>query len=278
MSQAAGSLSETEFIAFDLETTGLHPVASKIVEIGAIRFRGDGKVLDQFAELVDPCCEIPADVIEIHGITNAMVAGQPPIDEVLPRFVQFLGDAPVVLMAHNAGFDVGFLAVNFSRLGHPPPSHPIIDTCALARRRLSLPNYKLETIGRHLALIEEEKHRALDDAVLLKDIFLYMIGQSPAVRRVDDLYDLTSPLEFEMFTTLVTHAPPGFDELWLAISEEQPIELEYLGGSNPGTIRIVTPRGVMQTRGQIYLSAYCHESKMEKTYRLDRIASYRRTN
>jgi len=269
-------LRHLDFIAFDLETTGLHPVGAQIVEVGAVRFRGDGTVLDQFQQLVDPRCEIPARVTEIHGITNQMVVGQPCIDEVLPSFAQFLGDAPVVLMAHNAGFDVGFLSVGFGRLGHPSPVHPLIDTCALARRRLSLPNYKLETIGRHLRLIDNEKHRALEDAVLLKDVFVHLIGKQPVIGTTDELYRLSLGLSFELFAAVLDDPPAGYEELWEAISEQQPVEMKYLGGSMPGATRIVTPLGVMQTRGAIYRSACCHKSDCDKTFRLDRIASYRK--
>lgn len=276
MSNAANSLSQTEFIAFDLETTGLHPVGAQIVEVGAVRFRGDGTVLDQFQQLVDPQCDIPARVTKIHGITNQMVAGEPSIDGVLPRFTQFLGDTPVVLMAHNAGFDIGFLSIAFSRLGHPSPVHLVIDTCALARRRMSLPNYKLETIGRHLRLIDKEKHRALEDAVLLKDVFVHLISKPPAISSTDELYRLSPGLSFELFADVLDDPPAGYEELWEAISEQQPVEMTYLGGSTPGATRIVTPLGVMQTRGAIYLSAFCHKSDCDKTFRLDRIASYRK--
>ena len=199
MSRKPNNLLETDFIAFDLETTGLHPVASQIVEIGAVRFRGDGTVIDEFEQLVNPECSIPARVTEIHGITNEMVADQPVIKKVLPRLVKFLGDSPVVMLAHNAGFDLGFLSVAFSRLSQPAPTHPVVDTCALARRRLSLPNYRLETIGRHLRLIKTEKHRALDDAVLLKDVFSHIVSRNPAIRQTDELYGLAPRLSFGLF-------------------------------------------------------------------------------
>jgi len=205
-----------------------------------------------------------------------MVAGHPVIDDVLPRFVDFLGVTPVVMMAHNAGFDVGFISVACSRLRLATPSHSVIDTCALARRRLALPNYRLETIGRHLSLIDTEKHRALDDALLLKDVFVHLVGQRPSVGSTDELYKLSPGLSFKLFAAVLDDPPAGYEELWEAISEQQPVAMEYLGGSTPGATRMVTPLGVMQMRGQVYLSAFCHQSDCDKTFRLDRIASYRR--
>ncbi len=213
MSQAVKTLSQAEFIAFDLETTGLHPVGAQIVEIGAVRFRGNGIVLDTFQQLVDPRCGIPARATEIHGITNRMVAGQPVIGDVLPRFARFLGDTPVVLMAHNARFDIRFLSVAFRRLRQAGPAHPVIDTCTLARRRLDLPDYKLETIGRHLRLIDDETHRALEDALLLKDVFLHLIGRRPAIRSTDELYQLSSRLSFQRSAAALHDPSAGYERL-----------------------------------------------------------------
>ena len=94
-----------EFVALDLETTGLGPKWHGIVEIGAVRFRLDGTVLGEFSQLVNPQRFIPRQVIRIHGITNEMVADQPTIDEVLPEFVEFLGSPEnTICMAHNARF------------------------------------------------------------------------------------------------------------------------------------------------------------------------------
>ena len=94
-------MDDTEFIAFDLETTGLSPDLNRIVEVGAVRFRLDGTELDRMEQLVDPRCVIPADVTEIHGITDEMVCGQPPIEQVLPEFVEFLGFPETILLAHK---------------------------------------------------------------------------------------------------------------------------------------------------------------------------------
>ena len=101
-------ISEEVFIAFDLETTGLHPVMSRIIEIGAVCFQGDGTVLKSFQQLVDPRCEISPGAMAVNGISNEMVAEQPLIEEVLPAFALFIGNDPVMMMAHNAGFNISF--------------------------------------------------------------------------------------------------------------------------------------------------------------------------
>jgi DNA polymerase-3 subunit epsilon len=196
MSAASDRLSQIEFIAFDFETTGLRATDSRIVEIGAVRFRGEGTVVNRFQQLVDPECEIPREAIRIHGITNQTVAGQPVMGEVLPRFLGFVGDAPLVMMAHNARFDISFLAAACKRFRTSVPIHPVIDTCELARCRHSLPNYKLETLGRHFRLVDIERHRALDDAQLLMDVFLRLIRERPAIHSIAELYQLAPGLSF----------------------------------------------------------------------------------
>ncbi len=268
-------IKEEEFIAFDLETTGLHPVADRIIEIGAVRFRGDGTFLDSFQQLIDPRCAISPHATAVNGITNGMVAGKPLIEEVLPYFLDFLGEAQVVMMAHNAGFDMGFLAFAFSRLGWESPQHPVIDTLALAHKRLVLPNYKLETIGRELYLIEHAEHRALEDALLVKDIFLRLMGVNPAIDSTAQLFQEVPANKISQFGAVSDSPPEGFEELWEAMAAGNPVRIKYWGGGTPGSIRMITPLSVVQTGERIYLSAFCHQSKMNKTYRLDLIASYR---
>ncbi len=267
-------ISEEEFIAFDLETTGLHPMFARIIEIGAVRFRGDGTVLDSFQQLVDPRCEISPGAMSINCISNEMVAGQPLIEEVLPEFARFIGAEPVVMTAYNAGFDMGFLAFAYSRLGMAKPEHPVIDTLALARYRLNLPSYKMEAVGRSLRLAEQAEHRALEDALLLKDIFLKLVGMPPKIENSGELLQIVPGLSFDGYEASLGRAPDGFETLWEAMIAEQAVEMLYLGGSNPGTNRVVTPLGVTRMGGVMYLSAFCHQSRVNKTFRLDRIASY----
>ena len=275
MAGTSHSIEGADFIAFDLETTGLHPTGDRIIEIGAVRFAADGSVVDEFEQLVRPDRPIPAEATAVNGISDEMVADQPAIHEVLPRFLDFLGNASI-LLAHNAPFDLSFLAVACGRCGCPPPTHPIVDTCHLARRRISLPNYKLETLGRHLRVIDVEEHRALSDACLLTKVFLHLVQRPLPIRNARQLLELSPGLSVEQFGALVDDPPAGFEELWNAMAEGTPIEMAYTGGSTPGATRVVTPLGVIETRGVLYLSALCHKSKCEKTYRLDRIASYQK--
>lgn len=264
-------IAQAEFVAFDLETTGLHPMSSQIVEIGAVRFRGDGEILGQFQQLVDPKSPIPKEAFAVHGITAAMVKGQPVLAEVLPRFLEFLGEPTAVMLAHNASFDLGFLSVALGRLRQPFPAHRTLDTCALARRRISLPRHDLETLGRHLRLIEKESHRALEDSLLLKQVFEQLLESPPVIQNVEDLYRFSFPRAWDAFAFVVEQPIKGYEALWAAIAEGCPIEIRYAGGSQKGELRQVTPKAVLQVGKTVYLSAYCHLGRCEKSYRLDRI-------
>jgi DNA polymerase-3 subunit alpha (Gram-positive type) len=173
-------MDDLEFITFDLETTGLHSTFCQIVEFGAVRFRADGTDLDRLEQLIDPRCRIPADVTRIHGITDAMIQGKPPIEDALSKFVQFLGDSDTILMAHNASFDIGFVSIAMGRCGMTLPANPVVDTLGLSRWRLPrLRNHRLETIARHLRISDSTEHRALGDALVVQSAFLKLLSQPP---------------------------------------------------------------------------------------------------
>lgn len=124
-------LSETEFVAFDLETTGLSSRSCQIVELGAVRFRLDGTEVGCIEQLVDPGCAIPPAVTRIHGITDAMVRGMPNVATVLPQFLEFLGGTDTLLLAHHAPFDTRFLNRAFTRSALECPPHSVFDTLRL---------------------------------------------------------------------------------------------------------------------------------------------------
>lgn len=150
-----------EWVAFDLETTGL-PRTSWPVEIGARRYHGDGSVTE-FQTLVNPGVPIPWEVTRIHGITDAMVADAPHVDVAIRWFLRFAEGA--ALVAHNAGFDAGILGSSAARVGVPLPVLEVHDTVRIARRLLPhLWSYRLTALRRILHLETGAAHRALPDA------------------------------------------------------------------------------------------------------------------
>jgi DNA polymerase-3 subunit epsilon len=173
-------LRETTFLVVDLETTGGRangPAGDcdAITEIGAVKVRG-GVVLGELATLVDPGREIPPQIVALTGITSAMVCNAPTIDAVLPAFLEFARGA--VLVAHNAGFDIGFLRAAASRCGIVWPRAPVLCTVRLARRVLSreeAPSVRLAALARLFSVASTPTHRALDDARATVDVLHALI-------------------------------------------------------------------------------------------------------
>jgi DNA polymerase III subunit epsilon len=174
-------LRETTFVVVDLETTGGRTKSADgtpcdtITEIGAVKVRG-GVVLGEFATLVDPQRSIPPQIVQLTGITTAMVCDAPTIDAVLPMFFEFAGGA--VLVAHNAGFDAGFLRAAAQRCEIPWPRPPVLCTVRLARRVLSreeAPSVRLAALARLFAVATQPTHRALDDARATVDVLHALI-------------------------------------------------------------------------------------------------------
>src|SRR5262245_45952976 len=107
-----------EYVAFDLETTGLLAEIDRVVEGGAVRFDVEGRELGRFGTLVDPGRAMSPAAQAIHGLGYAELAGAPAMRQVLPGFLEFLGDPSVTtLLAHNGAFDAGFLGRELGRDG-----------------------------------------------------------------------------------------------------------------------------------------------------------------
>ena len=119
----------------------------------------------------------------MHGITDAMVRGKPTIEHVLPHFIEFLGESDTILLAHNAPFDLGFLAMALTRLGIAYPPHDVFDTLDMARRLYpTWPSHSLEHVAIRLNVANTAEHRALSDARLVKDVFLEVLRHTPTAQ------------------------------------------------------------------------------------------------
>ena len=157
------------FVTLDFETTGLSGKTDRVTEIGAVKVR-DGEIVQRFSSLVDPGRAIPHQVTVLTGITNQMVAGQPKIREILPVFLGFLGDLPLV--AHNAPFDCQFLERDLLAMGRSI-DNPVADTLRVARRVCpGLPSYKLGELTARFAIPLSDAHRAWCDAEATARLYL----------------------------------------------------------------------------------------------------------
>ncbi|GIV70413.1 exonuclease domain-containing protein [Caldilinea sp.] len=162
------------YTVLDAETTGLTPGLDEIVSIGALRIV-NGRLLRQevFEQLVDPRRPIPAAATAIHGITDAMVKGQPTIEVVLPRLHKFVEDT--VLVGHNLAFDLRMFKEKEAESG-VCFVNPVLDTLLLsAVIHPEEERHGLEDIARRLGVQVLGRHTALGDAILAGEIFLRMI-------------------------------------------------------------------------------------------------------
>ena len=177
---------DDEFVAFDIETTGLNAVNDRMTEIGAVIFSG-GTMKDEFNTFVDPGMHIPDDITNLTGIKDSDVSGAPSEKEAMEKFLAFIGDRPII--AHNADFDTGFMAAACQRSGLRF-SPVYLDTLALSQALLpELKRFKLDIVSNHLNLPKFNHHRATDDAMVvarMMDKFVPML-KAQGARTVDDV-------------------------------------------------------------------------------------------
>ena len=162
-----------DVVVFDIETTGLAQTSDIIIEIGAV-FLKDGLETKVFHTYVNPGIPIPYEITELTGIKDADVAGAPSEEDAVRGFIEFVGGR--TLVAHNAGFDVGFIYEVCLKYGITfTPSY--VDTLALSRVLLpSLKNYRLNTVAEYYAFNDFNHHSAADDAGVTARIFTALIG------------------------------------------------------------------------------------------------------
>ncbi|MCL2634781.1 MAG: PolC-type DNA polymerase III [Oscillospiraceae bacterium] len=200
-----GTLSvNSEFIVFDVETTGLSQSDGRITEIGAVKLK-NMEIVEEFTTFVNPGMPIPDEVIRINGITDDMVKDAPYEKEAFEKFLKFcegdnVGDAhPGVpktsstLIAHNAPFDTGFLRAGFTRCGLDY-SFTVIDTLTLCKAAVPNKKHKLDIMVKHFNLGEFTHHRATDDARMTALLFVKIIKEAGKGRSVDKLGDLSAAL------------------------------------------------------------------------------------
>ena len=158
-----------DFVVFDIETTGFSPVNNKIIEIGAVKIQ-QGEITDRFSVFVNPGVPIPFEIEKLTSINDSMVMDAPPIEVILPQFLDFCQDA--VLVAHNANFDMSFIMENAKRQGISR-KFTFVDTLGIARVLLThQAKHTLDAVAKTLSISLENHHRAVDDAECTAHIFL----------------------------------------------------------------------------------------------------------
>ncbi|MGN1412348.1 MAG: exonuclease domain-containing protein [Oscillospiraceae bacterium] len=152
-----------EYVVFDIETTGLSTTNDEIIEIGAIKTLGTTQ--KRFRSYVKPTKEISIMAKRVNGINNAMLENAPTIDIVIVKFLDFIGDLP--LIAHNSSFDISFIKREALKYCGKTVENPVIDTVRLAKKYYpDLENYKLETIKNYFGVPVQSLHNTMDDCIV----------------------------------------------------------------------------------------------------------------
>ncbi len=181
-----------EHVAFDLETTGLYR-HDTIIEIGAVRMK-QGQELERFQTFVDPGCPLHPKTVELTNITDEMLVGAPKIEEILPKFMEFVGDS--VLVAHNADFDYNFIRRACEKQGIPCDL-TYVDTLAMAQCLMpEMSKFSLDTVAKKFDLGNFNHHRAGDDALVCGKIAdkLFEMLQQRGVADVQSINSTVMPL------------------------------------------------------------------------------------
>jgi len=181
-------LGALDWVAFDVETTGLKPYSQRIIEVAAIRYRA-GREDDRFSTLVNPERALPGQIVSLTHITDDLLVDAPRFPEIVAPLLAFLGDDLIV--GHNVAFDLAFLDAELRRAGRPTALNARLDTLALAQRVLtSQRRWNLDAVARALGLRPpKDRHRAEADARLTAAVLAALLDRAPErdLHTLDDL-------------------------------------------------------------------------------------------
>ena len=159
----------SDYIIFDIETTGLDSAYDEIIEIGAIKVKNN-KIVSKFNSLVKPKNEIDEYITELTGITNEMVKDAPTIEEILPDFMNYIGND--ILIGHNVNFDINFIYDNLYRNKFDVLTNDFIDTMRISRKLLpELPHHRLIDLAKYFKIDSTNNHRSLKDCEITMNVY-----------------------------------------------------------------------------------------------------------
>jgi len=230
--EADGDIETQEFVVVDLETTGLDMERSEIIEIGAVKII-NGKEVSTYQTLIKPKRGISKISEKITGISGEMLKDKPSIEEVLPEFIDFLGNAIVV--AHNANFDYRFLRTCIKKVLGKDLKNPYIDTLSLSRALLTMSSYSLDKVASKLKLGGFTHHRAMDDAAITAKIFIKFLSmvKQLGIKKLSDFNKLKEKMDVKAVkpnhATILVKNKEGLKNLYKLVSLSH---IEYFH-SNP---------------------------------------------
>lgn len=262
---------DLEFVVVDVETTGLSPAfGDRVCELAIVHTQGNQE-RSTFTTLINPGRPISPGAAAVNGITPEMLADAPTFQDVAPQVVRHLTNR--VFVAHNAPFDLGFLATEFQRLGVLLPFTHVIDTLTLARLYYTFAGNSLGAIAERLHIPYLRRHRALDDARVTWQVLAFFLHDL-ARRQIATAEGLMTPVA-QMLSTPSEEVPPLPQILTDALTNSLTLEIRYVTVGLQASVRRVDPIAVVPERDYLYLRAYCHLRQDERTFRLDRITEMR---
>lgn len=236
------------YCLIDIETTGLDPQIDEIIELSAIRIRNN-IITDTFEQLIKPSEPIDSFITNLTGITNEMVAHMPSINDVLPSFIDFIGNDLIV--GHNVRFDINFIYDTCANIGKPEFKNDYCDTMRIARKVLSeLKHHRLKDLVQYYGILNKNAHRALSDCTATFEV-LYKLRESAEARHIDiskvKNYKTVKSSDLSPATNLFDESHPLFEKTCVFT----------------GALEHMTRREAMQS--VLDLGGFCGDSVTKKT-------------
>jgi DNA polymerase-3 subunit epsilon len=261
-------LPNTRFAFLDLETTGLSPwFGDRICEVGIVVTEGK-RIKQTYQVLVNPERPLSPAAASTNRLTDEELAEAPHFHTIAREVTACLADAVVV--CHNSPFDLQFLDSEYRRLGREIELPNLADTLAIARQLVQAESYTLPALAEAFRVDKVEAHRALADALTDRLVFFALMEVAQAAgRRLDEFLGMyNSPAHPSEAIQLPT-------SLVEALASGRRLCITYAGRSGELTERWITPTQVLGLADYIYLRAYCHLRRAERSFRLDRILNVR---
>lgn len=260
---------ELPLVALDIETSGQYPYVSHICEIAAVK-SVNGQMGETFSQLIKPPEPMSDFVIGIHGISNEMVADAPSVEQVLPQFMEFLGDD--ICIGHHIPFDLTFLSAGCDQLELKVPKANAICTSLLSRNLVKdTPNHRLQTLIDKFGIYRENAHRALDDSKACLEVFFELVSKikEPNFQEIERAQ--RHSLRWQDFSMKLKSLKSSiFKKLYEAQLQSKSIEFCYSGGSRRGQPRKASIKGIVLNPTGQYLVADDGSEKPKRFY-LDKI-------
>jgi DNA polymerase III epsilon subunit family exonuclease len=252
-----------DLVTLDVETTGLHPLTERVIELAAVRW-SNGQPAGEFSSLVNPGRPVPPASQAIHGITDDMLHDAPGMGDVLRRFRDFAGDLP--LAAHNAGFDCGFLSMESARTRVPLMPARVLDTLAFSR--LAFPEFrshKLTRLAHSLRIVMRESHRALADALTAGRVLNEAAGRLGGIP--DEMWTPWSPVP-----RIPLREP--LRPIETALRDTGYVEIRIKSEVKGKTIAWnLKPMALFELMGKAYVHGHCPAIREERSFPLEQVLS-----